>query len=469
MSSPKQDAHVQQDENLKQVLKGFADGFGVDLDSCEFAAQMDKIDPLREYRALFALPLVKDLPSVGDPALINQEEEAVYLCGNSLGLKPKKADEYLQDVLDSWAKMGVLSHFNGKFPAALSDSIVKDSLANVVGGSPQEVVCMNGLSVNIHLLLITFYEPTASRYKIIIEDHAFPSDRYAVISELGMHGYSEDNGLIILKNRPGEHHLRTEDICSTIEENGESVAVIFLSGVHYYTGQKFDIEAITRCGQKHGCIVGWDLAHAVGNVELKLHDWDADFATWCTYKYLNAGAGGIAGAFVHQRHHIDRQPKLVGWWSNRQETRFEMKHHVDLAAGADAYRLSNPPPTLIALHKAGLEIFEAAGMDGLLKKQYLLTGYLEYLMDLLNEQSSDKKLIDIITTRDPQQRGCQLSVTFSIPLEEIHQQIEKMGVLCDIRLPSVMRLAPVPLYNSFNDVHRFFTILKRLLEKNMSC
>jgi len=454
-----------QDEKLKRVLEDLASGFGVDLGSPEFATQMDQIDPLRELRSLFTIPLIKDLPCVDDG--VNGEEEVVYLCGNSLGLKPKKADGYIQNVLDSWSKMGVLSHFNGQFPAALSDLMVKDSLTKVVGASAEEVVAMNGLTVNIHLLLISFYQPTASRYKIIIEDHAFPSDRYAVISQLELHGYSEQDGLIILKSRPGEHHLRTEDICSAIEENGASVALVFLSGVHYYTGQKFDIERITRCGQKEGCIVGWDLAHAVGNVQLKLHDWNADFATWCTYKYLNAGAGGIAGAFVHQRHH-QKNPKLIGWWSNKHETRFEMKHHVDIASGADAYRMSNPPPTQIALHKAGLEIFEAAGIDRLLEKQYLLTGYLEYLLDGLNREEEEtdgkkEKLVDIITLRDPQQRGCQLSVTFSIPLEHVHQRIEKMGVLCDIRLPSVMRLAPVPSYNSFNDVYRFYSILKQLI------
>jgi len=453
-----------QDEKLKDTLLNLAAEFRVDICTQEFALRMDQIDPLLEFRSLFNIPLMKDLLCVDVD--VDGEEEIIYLCGNSLGLKPKKANVYMQSVLDSWAKLGVLSHFNGDFPAALSDLMVKDSLANVVGALPEEVICMNGLTVNIHLLLVSFYQPTESRYKIIIEDHAFPSDRYAVISQLELHGYSEQNGLIILKSQPGEHHLRTEDICSAIEENGASVALVFLSGVHYYTGQKFDIEAITRCGQKQGCVVGWDLAHAVGNVELKLHDWNADFATWCSYKYLNAGAGGISGIFVHQRHH-SKNPKLIGWWSNKHETRFEMKYHADVAPGADAYRMSNPPPTLIALHKAGLEIFETAGIERLLEKQYLLTGYLEYLMDRLNIEegsgSNNKKLLDIITLRDPQQRGCQLSVTFSIPLEHIHQRIEKMGVLCDIRLPSVMRLAPVPLYNSFNDVYRFYKILEKLI------
>lgn len=451
---------------MKRILEDLAAGFGVDLCTAEFARHMDAVDPLKDFRSLFAIPLVKDLPCVDDD--IDGEEEVIYLCGNSLGLKPKKADGYIQNVLDAWAQMGVLSHFNGEFPAALCDTKVKEAVAEVVGASPQEVVSMNGLTVNIHLLLVSFYRPSAARYKIIIEDHAFPSDRYAVTSQLQLHGYSEQDGLIILKNRPGEHHLRTEDICSAIEEHGHSVAIVFLSGVHYYTGQKFDIETITRCGQKEGCIVGWDLAHAVGNVQLKLHDWNADFATWCSYKYLNAGAGGIAGAFVHQRHHR-KNPKLIGWWSNKHETRFEMRHHVDVASGADAYRMSNPPPTLIALHKAGLEIFEAAGIDRLLAKQYLLTGYLEYLLDHFNSEelkSNDTKLMDIITLRDPQQRGCQLSVTFSIPLEHIHQRIEKMGILCDIRLPSVMRLAPVPSYNSFNDVYRFYNILKQLITNN---
>lgn len=454
-----------QDIDLTNSLRKWADSFGVTLESSEFAAQMDLADPLREVRSNFTFPTMKDLPCVDLSLIEKPDEECIYLCGNSLGLKPKRADAYQQEVLNCWAKLGVFTHFTGRFPAAKCDLLVKDSLVKLVGAeNTDEVVCMNGLTVNIHLLLISFYRPTATRYKIMIEGHAFPSDRYAVVSQLNLHGYTEEDGLIILQTRPGEHILRTEDILASIEKHGEHVAVIFLSGVHYYTGQKFDIETITKSGQAQGCLVGWDLAHAVGNVELKIHDWDVDFACWCTYKYLNSGAGGIAGVFIHQKHHHDNRPKFCGWWSNREDTRFEMQHSVDAAAGADSYRLCNPPPALVALHIAGLEIFEEAGMDRLLAKQYLLTGYLEHLMDhLALSDAGEDKFVEIITPRDPRQRGTQLSVMFPFSVKDIHERLEKRGVVCDVRLPSVMRLAPTASYNTFTDVYRFFTVLKQVM------
>ncbi|EFX89028.1 hypothetical protein DAPPUDRAFT_310889 [Daphnia pulex] len=452
---------------LTNTLQKWGDSFGVTLESLEFAKRMDAVDPLRDIRDNFTFPTMKDLPCVDQSLVENLDEECIYLCGNSLGLKPKRADAYQQDVLNCWGKLGVFTHFTGRFPAAQCDLLVKESLVKLVGaGHSDEVVCMNGLSVNIHLLLISFYRPTANRYKIMIEGHSFPSDRYAVVSQLKLHGYTEEDGLVILQTRTGEHLLRTEDILAAIQEHGQSVAVVFLSGVHYYTGQKFDIETITKSGQAQGCLVGWDLAHAAGNTELKLHDWSVDFACWCSYKYLNSGAGCIAGAFIHRKHHQDDRPRLCGWWSNREETRFDMQHSVDAAPGADAYRLCNPPPALVALHKAGLEIFEEAGMDRLLAKQYLLTGYLEYLMDHLDPdagETGDEKFVEIITPRDPRQRGTQLSVMFPFSVKEIHEKLEKRGVVCDVRLPSVMRLAPTASYNTFTDVYRFFTVLKQVM------
>ena len=311
----------------------------------------------------------------GDP-----QSPCIYLCGNSLGLKPKQADVYMKEQMDMWGQQSVFMHFNGRIPAALADQPGKKMTAKIVGAEEaSEVTIMNGLTVNLHLMMIAFYQPNGSRNKILIEDHAFPSDRYAVRSLLKIKGVSED-AFLVVKPRPGEDTIRTEDVLDIINQNRSSLAMVMLSGVQYYTGQLFDIATITRAGHQAGAVVGWDLAHAVGNIKLELSTWDVDFAVWCSYKYLNSGAGGIAGAFVHKKHHGNLPPHLQGWWSNSQETRFEMRDRVDPATGAESFRLCNPPPWLAALNLASLEIFDQVGMDALIRKQFTLTGFLEYLL-----------------------------------------------------------------------------------------
>jgi len=356
--------------------------------------------------------------------------------------------------LDNWGKWAVFMHFNGSLPAAEADLPGLTSMSRIVGASPSEVALMNGLTVNQHLLLLAFYKPTQARYKILIEDHAFPSDRYAMRSQLRLRGLSED-GLLLVKPRQGEDTIRTEDILEIIAKEGHNIAVVMLSGIQYYTGQRFDIPTITAAGQKAGALVGWDLAHAVGNVELRLHDWNVDFAVWCTYKYLNSGAGGIGGAFVHSHHHANMPDHLEGWWSNKTATRFEMRDVIDPAVGAASFRLSNPPPWLTSLNKASLEVFDEAGMDNIIEKRDLLTGYLELLLD---KRLAGK--MRIITPRDHNQRGAQLSMVFYKDLNMVHDYIERRGVLCDARSDTI-RVAPAPLYNSFTDVWNFVNILER--------
>jgi len=336
---------------------------------------------------------------------------------------------------------------------------------------------MNGLTVNLHLLMISFYRPATNRYKILVEGQCFPADRYAVRSQIALHGYNPDTALIILSPRTGEHTLRTADILQCIEDNGDSIALILFSGVHYYTGQKFDMEAITRAGHLKGCIVGFDLAHAVGNVKLELHQWDVDFACWCSYKYVNSGAGGISGIFVHEKMNDRKAPHLHGWWGNKDSTRFEMREDIDLAEGAAGFRLSNPPPFLSCLNLASLEIFQQTSMEELLDKQFLLTGYLETMLNHYwsetcahennNRYNSNftKTYVKVITPHDPKQRGNQLSLMFNFNVGDILKELERRGVICDIRLPNVMRVAPAPLYNSFYDVYFFIQTLKKVIQE----
>jgi len=441
-------------ELLEEVRAGLEERPAVD--SAEFAAALDARDPVARFRSRFEFPTLGSLPCAteGPPS-----SPVTYMCGNSLGLKPKQADLYMQEQLESWGRSAVFMHFSGRIPAALADQPGKAATAELVGAaSLDEVTIMNGLTVNLHLLMLAFYKPVGGRRKILIEDHAFPSDRYAVRSLLRLQGMGEEC-LVSVAPRAGEDTIRTEDILATIAREGPALALVMLSGVQYYTGQKFDMKAITAAGRAAGAKVGWDLAHAVGNVRLRLSEWGADFAVWCSYKYLNSGAGGIGGAFVHARHHGAMPAHLQGWWSNRQDTRFEMREEVDAAPGAESFRLCNPPPWLAALNLASLEIFEEAGMEALLDKQVLLTGYLELL---LNKRLHNA--LRIITPSDPEQRGCQLSLAFSCDLNQVHRRIERRGVVCDVRLPNAMRIAPAPLYNSFTDVLNFVNILQEALE-----
>jgi kynureninase len=453
------------------------------LTDVKFAEAMDERDPLRTFRQLFCYPKKCDLPDISE-ALKTSDEECVYLCGHSLGLMPKATTEYVQRQLDKWAAMGVHGHRNGELPWAFCDECVVEQMAQLVGALTEEVAVMNSLTINEHLLLISFYRPTPARHKILIEHHAFPADHYCMESQIRLHGYDPATSLICLKPRMGEHTLRTEDIVKVIEDEGDSIAVIVLPGVQYYTGQLIDMLTVTKAGQKKGCYVGFDLAHAVGNVELELHDWNVDFACWCTYKYVNSGAGGIGGAFIHARHANNDFPKLLGWWGHRMETRFDMSNVLELSPGAAGYRVSNPPGLLAASLKASLDIFSKTSMSALRQKSKLLTAYLEYLLmyyygkedqdnlsstSLSNKapnrsRSANKPSIMILTPGDPEQRGCQLSISLSIPVGPLFNELSQRGVVLDERQPNVLRIAPIPLYNTFQDCHRFVEILHQAVQ-----
>uniref|UniRef100_A0A8C6N6G0 Kynureninase n=1 Tax=Melopsittacus undulatus TaxID=13146 RepID=A0A8C6N6G0_MELUD len=371
----------------------------------KLAFHLDEEDELKHLRECFCIPKVKDLPPT-DLGLVNGEESCIYFAGNSLGLQPRKVKTYLDEELEKWAQT-------------------------------EEVALMNGLTVNLHLLMLSFFKPTPRRYKILLEGRAFPSDHYAVESQLQLHGLDVEKCMLIMQPREGEETLRTEDILAVIEKEGDSIAVILFSGVQYYTGQFFDICRITKAGQEKGCFVGFDLAHAVGNVELHLHDWGVDFACWCSYKYLNSGAGGIAVFFYTQ-----------------------IKDAVN--EGINGFRLSNPPILLVCALQASLEVFGQTTMKALRRKSILLTGYLEYLIKhYYNEDKTnpEKPFVKIITPSQIEERGCQLTLSFSLPIKSVFKELEKRGVACDMREPNALRVTPVPLYNSFHDVHRFIEIL----------
>ncbi|MEP7038478.1 MAG: kynureninase [Acidobacteriota bacterium] len=412
-----------------------------------FARKMDEQDSLKHFREKFYIPK----QSTG--------EDVLYFTGNSLGLQPKQTRGYIEQELKDWETLGVEGHFAAKNPWMPYHELLTEKMAKIVGAKPIETVVMNALTVNLHLLMVSFYRPTSERYKIIIEAGAFPSDQYAVKSHLKLHGFNIEKSLIELNPRQGETTLQTEDILETIEKNADSIALILLGGVNYYTGQKFDFEKITEAGHKIGAIVGFDLAHAAGNVELNLHDWNADFAAWCTYKYLNSGPGGIGGVFVHERHSEKFDlPRLAGWWGHDKETRFLMDDEFIPIKGAEGWQLSNQPILLLASLRASLDIFEEAGMQNLIEKSRRLTGYLEFL---LNEFHDER--ISVITPADENQRGCQLSIRVKDADKNLFKAISERGVIADWREPDVIRVAPVPLYNSFLDVFRFVKILKDCL------
>ncbi|XP_059906750.1 kynureninase [Gadus macrocephalus] len=443
------------------VLERLSADLGCSPVSRELAAELDRRDELGHLRQQFFLPKVADLPP-SDLSLVDGSQECIYFVGNSLGLQPKSTKKILEEELEKWAKLAIHGHTEGSRPWAWAEETIEQLMGKVVGAKPEEVALMNGLTVNLHLLLLSFYQPTASRHKILMEDKAFPSDHYAVESQIRLKGHDPKESMLCLSPRPGEDTLRTEDILEVIEEQGDSIAVVMFSGVQYYTGQLFDIEAITRAGHKEGCYVGFDCAHAAGNAELKLHDWEVDFACWCTYKYVNSGAGGLAGAFIHEKHADTVRPALLGWWGHDRKTRFQMNNVMELQPGVHGYRLSNQPILLVAPLQASLEIFDMTSMSALRCKSMLLTGYLEYLIQHYYTRDPcrpDHPHVTILTPRDPQQRGCQLSLSFSVPIGRVFHELERRGVACDMREPSVLRVAPVPLYNSFDDVHRFVELL----------
>ena len=407
----------------------------------DFAAQLDAQDTLRAFRSRFHVPPGPD------------GQESVYLCGNSLGLMPKAARAAVEQEFADWERLGVEGHFHGTSPWMHYHETLTGASARLVGAKPVEVVVMNNLTTNLHLLLISFYRPTATRYKVLMEGGAFPSDQYALESQVKLHGFAPDDAIVELVPRPGEHTLRTEDIEAKIQELGGSLATIILGGVNYYTGQAFDMAAITRAGHAVGALVGFDLAHAAGNLELHLHDWDVDFACWCTYKYLNSGPGGTSGVYVHERFaNRPDLPRLAGWWGHDPSDRFQMKKGFRPMAGAAGWQLSNAQIFPMAIHRAALALVEeAGGMAVLRRKSEQLTAYLEFLIRELNLPASQ---LEIITPQSPDARGCQLSLLVHQQGRELFDFLAAQGIVADWREPNVIRLAPVPLYNSFQDVQR---------------
>lgn len=412
------------------------------MNNLSTAKEMDATDPLRGFRERFHMPRGAD------------GNDVVYFTGNSLGLMPKTARGYVEQELTDWERLAVEGHIKAQHPWLPYHEFLTEQMASVVGAKPIETVVMNSLTVNLHLLLVSFYRPTTTRYKIIIERGAFPSDQYAVKSQIEFHGYDPVSSLIQLSPREGDSTLRTEDIIETIEREGDKVALVLLGGVNYYSGQAFDMLAITEAGHKIGAVVGFDLAHAAGNLELKMHDWDVDFAAWCTYKYLNGGPGAVGGAFINERHASNFDlPRFAGWWGHDKATRFLMGPKFHPIAGAEGWQISNPPILQMAVLRASLEIFAEAGMSALVEKSRKLTGYLETLID---EITDDR--VSIVTPRDQEQRGCQLSIR--VGDKSLFERVIARNIVADWREPDVIRVAPAPLYNSFEDVSRFAEILK---------
>jgi kynureninase len=412
----------------------------------DFALKLDAEDPLRAFREKFYLPLGKD----GKPL--------IYFAGNSLGLMPKSAREILEEELDNWAKLGVDAHHATGTPWYTYHEALREPTARLLGAKPLEVICMNSLTVNLHLMMATFYRPSKARFKILMEEPAFPSDTYAIKTQIAHHGLNPKDALILAGPRKGEFTIQTEDIVDLIEKHADQLAVVMFAGVNFFTGQLFDIERITAAAQAGGIVAGFDLAHAAGNVPLCLHDWNVDFAVWCSYKYLNAGPGAVAGAFVHERHATNTKlPRFAGWFGNDPNTRFRLHLEPEFipVASADGWQISNPPIFSMAPLRASLSVFdEAGGMEPLRAKSSRLTSYLEFL---LTEIGSKK--FNIITPRIPDERGCQLSIVAHERPKELLKELEAAGVKCDFREPNVIRVAPTPLYNTFHEVWRFTRIL----------
>lgn len=415
--------------------------------SFDFAIKMDQNDELKSYRDSFHFPV----DSNGNKIL--------YFTGNSLGLQPKTTKEAVEQELDDWANFAVEGHFKAKNPWMPYHELLTNDMAEIVGAKPEEVVIMNSLTANLHFLMISFYNPTKKRFKILIESDAFPSDRFAVKSQLKLHGFDPKNDLIEWSPRSNENLLRIEDLQEIIKKNGDEIALILVGGVNYYTGQLLDLKKIAKIGHSKGCKVGIDLAHGVGNVNLKLHESGIDFAAWCTYKYLNSGPGSLGGIFVHNKHKKNKSLKrLTGWWGQNKSKRFKMREELDISNGAEGWQLSNPAILSMAAIKASLELFRKVGMNKLRMKSIKLTGYLEYLILQINNKN-----IDIITPKDPNQRGCQLSIKLNNSKKSLHENLRLNNVITDWRDPNVIRCAPVPFYNSYQDVYNFVKILRKLL------
>lgn len=413
-----------------------------------YAAEMDAKDPLLSFRDEFFIPK-------------GPTGKSIYFLGNSLGLQPKRARGYVEAVMTDWEHFGVEAYFDADDPWLHYPDSLLGSSARIVGAKPAEIALMNSLTVNLHLMLVSFYQPDSNREKILIEEKAFPSDQYAIKSQLRFHGINPDEALLELKARPDETVIRAEDITELLEQEGESIALILLGGISYYSGQAFDLESITRIGHEKGCVVGFDLAHSAGNVPLRLHDWGVDFAVWCTYKYLNGGPNAPGGCFVHEKHEASQDmARFEGWWGNKLETRFLMHSKIDPIRGAGGWQISCTSALRFAPLKASLEIFDKTSMNQLREKSVLLTGYLEFLINRIESQQ-----FTIITPRNPTNRGCQLSIQVHQKGKQLFDRLIQAGIFCDWREPDVIRVAPVPLYNTFSEVYRLANILETLATK----
>ena len=415
--------------------------------SLDYAKQLDREDPLSYLRKEFHIPKDK------------HGKEWLYFTGNSLGLQPKITGKYIRQELEDWANLGVEGHFEAKNPWLSYHELLTDTMAKIVGAKPIEVVVMNTLTTNLHLLMVSFYQPTKTKYKIIIESDAFPSDRYAVQSQLSFHGFDPEEALLEWKPKEGKELLELEDLEFLLDSHGDEVALLLIGGVNYYTGQFLDLKKITELGHAKDCMVGIDLAHGAGNIQPNLHDNGVDFAAWCTYKYLNSGPGSLSGLFVHEKHANRKDlPRFAGWWNHNKETRFNMRQPFDVMEGAEGWQLSNPPILSMAAIKASLDIFEKVGMTALLKKSKRLTGFFEYL---IHQIASDT--IKIITPSNPNQRGCQLSLQVKNADKNLHHKLTEHHIITDWREPDVIRCAPVPMYTSFEDVYHMVKTLESLL------
>jgi kynureninase len=410
-------------------------------DTLQFALQLDQQDTLKHFRNAFLIPQ-------------HNGNDAIYLCGNSLGLQPRSVKKYINDQLDAWEANAVEAWFTGNEPWLSYHKQLITPLSNILGAQEAEITVMNSLTVNLHLLMVSFYKPTSKRYKILMEAGAFPSDQYAVESQVRFHGFDPKDAIVEVAPRIGETTLRTEDIVKNITDNADDLALVLFSGINYYTGQFFNMEAITKAGHAAGAIVGFDLAHAAGNVPLKLHDWDIDFASWCSYKYMNSGPGGISGIFVNEKHFADKTlNRFAGWWGYRRDKQFLMAPGFEAENGAEGWNVSTSPILLMALHRASLDIFEKAGLKNLRSKSEKLTGYLEYLIGKVNNKYGED-VYHIVTPSNKYERGCQLSVVCRQHAKAIFKYLANNGVIGDWREPDVIRLSPVPLYNSYVDVYK---------------
>lgn len=420
----------------------------------EFAQSLDTQDALKDYRNEFIFPKVNG-------------KQVIYFTGNSLGLQPKRTKHYVDEIMNDWANLAVEGHFYADKPWWDYHERFAAPLSEIVGAKPTEVTVMNTLTVNLHLLMVSFYRPTQKKFKIICEEKAFPSDQYMFQSQIDFHsksvGFNPNDALVEIKRRDGEHNIRIEDILAKIEEVGEELALVLIGGVNYYTGQVFDMKTITEAGHKQGAYVGWDLAHAAGNIELHLNEWKVDFAAWCSYKYMNSGPGNASGCFVHEMHHNNPDlPRFAGWWGHNKERRFKMEPKFDPVRGAEGWQISNLPILSLAPYLASVDMFAEVGMTKLIAKRNLITSYLEFILhEIANEiEGAD---FEIITPSNQEERGCQLSVYLHGQGRELFERLMKNGVITDWREPNVIRLAPAPFYCSFEDMYEFGQILKKLI------